>query len=122
MRRTLPDLEVVSLTALIVESIDAIDRAALVISTQHEEVLGVFDFVRQQEANGLKAVGSSINIVAKEEVISLWREATILKEAKEVVILAVNVTHDLQWRLKVEQDGLANEKLARLLDKPFDLI
>jgi len=49
----LPKPDVVTPLALIVKAIDAIDAGALVVPAQDEEVFGVFDLVRQEEANGL---------------------------------------------------------------------
>ena len=50
----LPQLDVVPPFALIVEPIDAVDRGTLVVAAQDEEVLGVFDLVGEQEADGFE--------------------------------------------------------------------
>ena len=42
-----PELDVVSALALIIKSVDAVDRCTFVISSEDEEVLWVFDLVRQ---------------------------------------------------------------------------
>lgn len=44
----LPELDVESTLALVVEAVDAVDRGALVVATQDEEVFGVLDLVRQE--------------------------------------------------------------------------
>lgn len=49
----LPQLDIVPSLALVVEAIDTIDRCALVVATQDEEVLGVLDLVGEKQANGL---------------------------------------------------------------------
>lgn len=41
----LPQLDVVAALALIVETVNTVDRGTLVVSTQNEEVLGVLDLV-----------------------------------------------------------------------------
>ena len=38
----------------VVEAVDAVDAGALVVAAQQEKVLGVFDLVGQQQANGLQ--------------------------------------------------------------------
>jgi len=91
-----PDLEVVSLPAFVVEAINAIDRAALMIASEHEEVLGIFDFVGKKEADGFQAIWATINVVAQEEVVGLWGEASVFKEAQEVVVLPMNVADNFQ--------------------------
>lgn len=44
----LPQLDVVSSLALIVETIDTVDRGTLVVTTQDEKVLGVLDLVGKE--------------------------------------------------------------------------
>lgn len=43
----------VILLTLIIEAIYTVDRGALMVATQQEEVFRIFDFVGQQEADGL---------------------------------------------------------------------
>ena len=50
---SLPKLDVVSSLALVVEAIDTVDGGALVVAAQDEEVLGVFDLIGQEQADGL---------------------------------------------------------------------
>jgi hypothetical protein len=50
----LPQLDVVSSLALIVETVDAVDRGTLVVAAKDEEVLGVLDLVGQEQADGLE--------------------------------------------------------------------
>ena len=49
----LPELDVVAALALIVETVYAVDRGALVVPSQEEEVLGVLNLVGQEQAHGL---------------------------------------------------------------------
>jgi hypothetical protein len=91
----LPQLDIVSSLALIVEAIDAVDGSALMITTQNEEVFWVLDLVCQEETDGLKRLLAAVYVVAKEEVIGLGRETAVFEEAKEIIILAVNVTTNL---------------------------
>jgi hypothetical protein len=60
---SLPQLDVVSSFALVVETVDAVDRGALVVATEDEEVLGVLDLVREQEAYGLEGLLAAVDIV-----------------------------------------------------------
>ena len=89
----LPQLDRVAPLALVVEAVDAVDRRALVVATQQEEVLRVLDLVRQQEADGLKALLAAVDVVAEEEIIGLWREAAVLEEAQQIKVLAVQVAY-----------------------------
>lgn len=51
---------------LVVEAVDAVDGGTLVVAPEQEEVLGVFDLVRQQQADGLQRLLPSVHVVAKE--------------------------------------------------------
>lgn len=62
------------------------------ISPQQEEVLGIFDFVGQEETDGLQGLLPPVHIVPQEQVVALWREASIFKEPQQVIVLAVDVT------------------------------
>jgi len=63
-----------------------------VISTKNEEVFRIFDFVGKEQTDSFQGLFSSIDVIAQEQVIGFWREATVLKKSEEVVILAMNVT------------------------------
>jgi len=51
---SLPQLDIVATLALIIETIDSVDRCTFVISSQQEEVLGIFNFVSEKEAHCLE--------------------------------------------------------------------
>jgi len=54
IRECLPQFDPKSTLALVVEPIDAIDTGALVVATQNEEILRVFDFVGEKQADCLQ--------------------------------------------------------------------
>lgn len=76
---------------LVVESVDTVDTRTLVVAAEDEEVFGIFDLVRQEQADRLKTLLATVNIVSKEKVVSLWWEAAVLKEPQQVVILPVYI-------------------------------
>ena len=53
VRKCLPQLDVVSSLTLVIETVDAVDAGALVVAAKDEEVLGVLDLVREEQADGL---------------------------------------------------------------------
>lgn len=65
------------------------------VTTENEEVLWVLDLVCEQQANGFQRLFSSIYIVAEEEVVRLWREATVFKKSEKIVVLTVDITTNL---------------------------
>lgn len=79
IRKSLPQLDVVPSLAFIVEAVDAVDGGALVVAAENEEVLWVLDLVGEEQADGLQGLLATIDIVAEEEVVCLWGEATILE-------------------------------------------
>ena len=104
-----PELDVVPALALVVEAVNSVDGRALVVATKDEEVLRVLDLVGEQEADGLKRLLASVDVVTQEEVVGLGREPAVLEQPEQVVVLPVDVTADLDRRLELEKDRLAEE-------------
>ena len=71
----------------VVEAVDAVDRRALVVAAQHEEVLRVAHLVAQQQDDHLDALLPSIDVIAEEKVVGLRRVPAKLEEAQQVGVL-----------------------------------
>jgi hypothetical protein len=91
----LPQLDVVSSLALVIETIDTVDGGALVVTTQNEEVLGVLDLVREEQADGLERLLTTVDVVTEEKVVGLWGETAVFEQTEEIVVLTVDITADL---------------------------
>ena len=91
-----PKLDAVTALAFVIEAVDAIDRGTFMISSQQKEVLWVLDLIGQKEADGFERLLSSIDIVAKEEIVGVRRESTVFKHAEQVVVLSMNVTFEIK--------------------------
>ncbi len=90
-----PESDRESTLALVIEAIDSVDLSALVVTSQQEEVLRVLDFVAKEETDCFNGLLSTIDVVSQEEVIGLWGEATILEDAKQVVVLSMDITYTM---------------------------
>ena len=66
---------------LIVKAVYPIDAGTLVVPSQQKEVLGILDLVRQQQADGLQRLLTSVHVVTKEQVVGLRGEAPVLKQS-----------------------------------------
>lgn len=77
----------------IIETVNSVDAGALVVATEDEEVFRVLDLVCQQEADGLQRLFATIDIIAQEQIVSLWGEASILEQTEQVIVLAVDITY-----------------------------
>lgn len=82
IRKCLPQFDVVTTLAFVIETVDSVDGSAFVVSAQNEEVLRVFDLVRQQEADGLKRLLATIHVITKKQVVCLRRKATVFEETQ----------------------------------------
>ena len=91
VREGLPELDVVASLALVVEPVDAVDRRALVVAAQQEEVLRVLDLVCQQQADRLQRLLPAVHVVAQEQVVRVRREPSVLEQPQQVVVLSVDV-------------------------------
>jgi hypothetical protein len=97
----LPQLDVVSPLALVVESVDTVDGRALVVTAENEEVLGVLDLVCEEQADGLEGLLATVDVVAKEEVVGLGGETAVLEQTEQIVVLAVDISADLHSRQRL---------------------
>lgn len=52
----------------VIETVDSVDLRVLMVPPQQEDLLGVPDFVRQQQAYSLQALFASVDIVSEEYV------------------------------------------------------
>jgi hypothetical protein len=66
-----------------------------VIATEDEEIFRILDLVGQEQADGLKGLLASIDVVTQEEVVSFRWEATVFEKTQQIVILTVDVAADL---------------------------
>lgn len=99
-----PYLDVVPSLALIVEPIHSINGLALVVSSKHEEVIWVFNFVSQQKADCFDTLLSSVNVVSneKEFVVLAWVSRHIEKPEK-VEVLPMHITKNFNRSFKVQE-------------------
>lgn len=87
-------------------TVNSIYACTLVIAAQQEEVLGIFDFVGEQQANCLERLLSwkiiekeimkisssgsrekvltSINVIAEKEIVGLGRKAAVFEQSQQV--------------------------------------
>jgi hypothetical protein len=124
VRKGLPQLDVVSTFALIVEAVDSVDGSALVVASQDKEVLGILDLVCEKEANGLEGLLSSVDVVAKKEIVGFGRETAVLKQAQQIIILPMNVAADLnvyKWVSIEESCGAIRAVRVSTTDRPEGL-
>ena len=61
-----PQFDVVASLALIVETVNTVDRSTFMISSENEEILRVLDFVRKKQAYRLQGLFSTVNIISEE--------------------------------------------------------
>jgi hypothetical protein len=97
--KSLPELDTKASFALVIKAIDPIDRGALVVSTQNEEIFGVLDLVCEQQTDRLETLFAAVHVIAQKDVIGLGREATVFEQTQQVVVLAVHVSADLDGSL-----------------------
>ena len=82
------------------------------VPPQHEEILGIFNFVRQEETDGFQRLLAAIDVIAEEDVVGFGGEPSIFEQTEEVVVLAVDVAANLDGGLEFEEHGLGDEEVA----------
>ena len=79
LNKFLPQFKTIPSFALIIKSINSINTAAFMISSQQEKVFRVFNFISEHQTNDLKILLASVNIVSEEEIIAFWWESSNFK-------------------------------------------
>ena len=92
------------------------------VAAQQEEVLGVLDLVGEQEGDDLEPVLPTIHVVAQEQVVGVRREAAVLEEPEEVMVLAMDVADDLDRRLQLKKRRLVDEHSGGLFYQIVEVI
>ena len=101
--KLLPHLDVAPALALVVEAIDPRDRSALVNPAEQEQIVRKLRLVRKREGDGLQALLTTVDVIPEEQVIAFRREAAVLEQAEEDVVLAREIATDLQKRLEIKR-------------------
>lgn len=91
------------------------------IPAEHEEVLGILDLVSQDHNGALKALLSTVHVVAQEEIIRFGREASILEKPEHVAELPMSIAYNPDWSRKFQQHGLLHEDIPRAKADHFNL-
>jgi hypothetical protein len=79
-----PETNIEPTFALVVETINSINRRTFVVSPQQEKVLRVLNFISQKKADGLQTLLPAINIIPQEQIVGLGWKSTILKKPQKI--------------------------------------
>ena len=90
--KLLPQTNGIPIFALVVETVDSVNLAALVVSSEQEEVLLELDLVGEEQDDRLQRVLSAVHVVAQEQVVRLRWEPAVLEQPQQVRELAVRIT------------------------------
>lgn len=117
----LPEPQRVAALAFVVKAVDPINRAALMIASQQEEVLRILDLVGEQKADYFQVLLAPVDVVAQEQIVGLRWEVADLKYPEQVDVLAVDVARDYQRHVELQEIRLADEDLLALLYEHLNL-
>ena len=65
------------------------------ITTKNKEIFRILDLVCKKQADSLERLFTSINIIAKEQIVGFWWKSSVFEQAQEVIVLPMNITTDL---------------------------
>ena len=107
----------------------AVDVAVFVVSSQHEDLLGVLELQSHQKANDLQALATLVDVVAQEQVVKtidiavLARGSPNVEETHQVNVVAVDVTKNFDWWLKTTDNSrLLLKDILALTNQLQDLL
>jgi hypothetical protein len=72
-----------------------------VVAPEHEEVFRVLELVSHAERHRFDRLFATVDVVAQEEVVGIWREPCKLKQPQHVVVLPMHVSNNLVVRERV---------------------
>jgi hypothetical protein len=81
------------------EAVDLINKSALVVSSQHVDVLGIPYFVGEEQSYYFNVVRIAVYIISLEKVLFVRGRTYLVEEPEQVVQLSVGVPGDYYWRL-----------------------
>ena len=120
VREGLPELDRVSSLALVIESVNPVDRGTLVIAANAEKVFRILDLVGQNQDGTLDGLLPAIDIVAQKQVIRVGRKSPVLENPKHIVVLSVNVSNNLDGGSEFQQHWLGHENVSGSQQDHFD--
>ena len=65
------------------------------VATQDEEIFWILYFVGKKKADSFQRLLAPIDIVTEEQVVCFGRKSAILEQSQQVIILAMNITANL---------------------------
>jgi hypothetical protein len=66
-----------------------------VVTAQDEEIFWILYLVGKKKADSFQRLLASVDIVTEEQVVCFRRKSAILEQPQQVVILAMNITANL---------------------------
>lgn len=64
---------------------------------ERQSIVLIFYLQRNQERNCLHRIVASVNIVSHEEIVSVWRLPSNLKQLHQVMELTMDISTDCHW-------------------------
>ena len=64
------------------------------VASQQEEVLRVFDLIRQKQTDCLETLLSSVHVVTQKQVVRLRGKPSVFEQSQQVVILPVDIPYE----------------------------
>lgn len=75
----------------VIKAVYPVDTRAFVVSSQNEEVFGVFDLVCKKKADCFERLFATVDVIAQEKVVRFWWESTVLEQPEQVIVLPVDI-------------------------------
>jgi hypothetical protein len=76
----------------------------------------------EERSHNLDAEISTINIVSQEQISSFSWVTADLKKLHQIIVLAVDITANCDWRIHFKQVGLGPEKFGTFMNDPKSLL
>lgn len=96
--------------------------ATLVVTTEQPQAVWIPNLQRPQVKHTLDGEVASVDVVSQEQISGIGWVTTDLEQLHQIIVLAVNISTDGDWRIHLEQVWLLSENLASLVDNVDGLL
>ena len=91
------------------------------VSPNAKEVFGVFDLVGQYQNSAFNGLLSAIDVVSQKQVVGFRREAPVLENSEQIVVLTMYVPYNFDGGGEFQEHGLGHQNVSGSQKNHFDL-
>ena len=81
-----------------IEAIVLGDSPEFMVSSNQENLTGILQFQQAQQRNCFHTMGSSVDVISKEEVICVWQFSSDFENLQDIEKLTMYISNNCDWQ------------------------